>query len=251
MIKLEHVHASRLNNEGTVEKVEVLIASIVYKTNDRINISRMEIQAFPLYISRVTDNAVFAYGLEHWSTSPYDTFDLEINHDLKEASFFHWDIILPDELKNCGIGSYMVAKLIEWGKEVAPGYKVKDIKLSVVDAQTVEERDLRNAFYEKQGFELDFKNDSNKRGGYARASHVGALTPYYNTSKISVELPWQSLFRERQKYLYLADDLAFASRDLQEFINESTYYRNKYRMLLFGVFIIFGLVVLLSIFYVS
>jgi len=108
-------------------------------------------------------------------------FDLELTHVKGyEAARFatKTDVLLPEKLRSCGIGSYAFSELIKWGAAKGPSYPVRKLRLSIVDARTDEDRDRRNNFYRKLGFTLHFDNDIDQREGYCDASALSLLKPY-------------------------------------------------------------------------
>lgn len=245
MIELELLKTTRINDNNQEEMIEVLVAFTVYKTNEYINISRMEVQVFPLYSTNKIGDNMFVNNINNWNPSKYETFDLEINHEYKRAKFFNEDIILPKEIQNTGIGCYIISKLITWGKDNALNYNIKNIKLSFVDAKTNKERDLRNTFYGRQGFELVFYDDDQRCYGAAKANNFDQLTPYYNKDKITITKPWASLYSDKLAYRNLMVDLHYTETDKQSYINELVKTEQEYKKFKFFTLIFVMLLLLI------
>ncbi|NPD69573.1 GNAT family N-acetyltransferase (plasmid) [Lichenicola cladoniae] len=67
-------------------------------------------------------------------------------------------IIERPELRGLGLGTYLFAQIVLWAKRVAPQAWVQAIVLSSVQARDTESRNRRNKFYEKFGFEFDYRS---------------------------------------------------------------------------------------------
>jgi hypothetical protein len=173
---------------------------------------------------------------------PQFSFDLELNHTNKTAEFAtRRNVMLPEALRGCGVGSYAFSRLIEWGQSLQPTYRVEKLKLAQVDAQTNETRDQRNGFYEKHGFEFSF-SDPDHRTGSCFAESLAHLQPGINSDKVSL----LDLFDEMSNLITSNEKFAkeIAVKKLayetccsrkQELINEKIHLKQ----LLFIVFVIF------------
>lgn len=64
-----------------------------------------------------------------------------------------------EELRGIGLGSLLMLPLVRWAKQRPGNVPVVPISLAEPDAKTDDERDRRNGFYEKLGFEFDYKDD--------------------------------------------------------------------------------------------
>lgn len=115
------------------------------------------------------------------------SFDLELSHSDKSAKFAsRKHIMVPSQLKGCGLGSYAISKLIRWGQDMHPDYQVSKLTLSTADAQTNEARDQRNRFYRKHHFVMDFASDPvEEREGSCSAPSLKQLSASNISNKVS------------------------------------------------------------------
>jgi len=228
MHNLEYIKASFFNGDGELEyKIHGFISSSTYKSDD---FKAMKIQFFPLYKERIINEDRYLDGFSCYKPSIYDEFDIKINHFKQSASFFSEDIILPEEARNCGIGTYLISRLITWGMEnKASNYRVNSLRLGLGDAFDDNRRDLRNSFYEKIGFKLKFPNDSEYRSGNASASTLAQLKPNYNEKKIEVLDPLKIIRSREMDYIYLQRDCKRQLSTIHEYIDDLSNMRKKLR----------------------
>ena len=69
-----------------------------------------------------------------------------------------------DALRGIGLGSLLMRPLVLWIKSRAASVPVVPIDLSADDAGTTRERDVRNRFYEKLGFEFAYSDQDRTWG---------------------------------------------------------------------------------------
>lgn len=240
MLSVEYITASRLDDNNEMEySIDLLLAFNSVDSDGYPDIEKMEVQIFPISKKTIIGGRVFITSIGKRSSN-YETFDLVINHIDKKATFFHWDIILPEDVRNCGVGRYAMSKLIAWGKKRAPEYKVGRLKLSNVDAGTDEQRDLRNSFYEKLGFRLHFPNDETKRDGYCDAPSLSALNASYNEEKIIVKEPSEIIYKQQWGLVDSLEKQDFMARTSRERLDDWLELNKKYnnvRLLLLGFII--------------
>ena len=127
------------------------------------------------------------------------TFDLSLDHLRQGARFAtKRDVLLPDDLKSSGLGTYAFSKLIEWGQKHAPDYIFQKLSLSDVDAKTDEDKKRRNDFYSKLQFELDFSQDpEEEKTGSCKAAPLSTLKArQVNSSKIIKIVGLDDLYSE-------------------------------------------------------
>jgi len=66
--------------------------------------------------------------------------------------------LISTSLQGIGLGSLLMRPIILWIKKHAE-VPVAPINLSADDAQTTKARDIRNHFYEKLGFNFNYRDD--------------------------------------------------------------------------------------------
>lgn len=93
------------------------------------------------------------------------------------------NIIMRD--KGLGIGSYLMAKTIQWAKTHYPDAKVMPGELSSVDARDAQHQQRRNQFYKKQGFQFKFYDGCEKISGHFFADRIDGLVGEWNHDKIT------------------------------------------------------------------
>ncbi len=64
-----------------------------------------------------------------------------------------------EQLRGIGLGSLLMQPLISWIKSRSATVPVMNINLAGPDARTEAEKRRRNRFYEKLGFQFDYKDD--------------------------------------------------------------------------------------------
>ncbi len=245
MLSIEYITANRLNHSDEVEyTVDLLLAYNLVDSDGYPDIEKMEVQIFPISKKINIGERTFVTSIGKQSSN-YETFDLVINHRNKKATFFHWDIILPEEVRNCGVGRYAMSKLIAWGQKRIPEYKVGRLKLSSVDAGADEARDLRNAFYEKLGFDLHFPNDDARRDGYCDASSLSLLKATYNEKKIIVKDLSDVIYKNQWELLECLEKQDYISKSSKQRLNDWIELNEKYNT----IRLIFICTIILIVFY--
>ena len=241
MLNIEYITANKLKDNDELEyTVDLLLAYNTVDSDGYPDIEKMEVQVFPISKKTKIGDRMFVTSIGKRSSN-YETFDLVINHKDKKATFFHWDIILPEDVRNCGVGRYAMSKLIDWGNKRVPEYIVGKLKLSSVDAGTDEQRDLRNSFYEKLGFKLHFPNDETKRDGYCDAPSLSDLNASYNEKKIIVKEPADVIYQQQWDLVDSLEKQDHMTRSSRERLNDWLELNKKYntvRLLLFGSIIL-------------
>lgn len=115
-------------------------------------------------------------------------FNVEVDLCEKSVQFaknIQGFMISPIELRNRGLGTYMLSELIRWAQSHFPEYKVMPLLLGPADAQTEETKNLRNEFYRKFGFKLRFRQEDIV--GQSHADRLADLKiPEINGDKIRV-----------------------------------------------------------------
>ncbi|MFH1987423.1 MAG: hypothetical protein ABIK25_07340 [Pseudomonadota bacterium] len=127
------------------------------------------------------------------------TFDLSLDHLLKSARFAtKRDVLLPDDFRSSGLGTYAFSKLIEWGQKYAPDYIFQKLSLSDVDAKTDEDKKRRNDFYSNLQFKLDFSQDLiQQKTGSCKAAPLSTLKArQVNSNKIVKIVGLDDLYSE-------------------------------------------------------
>lgn len=185
----EFIQAKRLNKDGSVDFTLWLRVETEITRGESIEV--MVVRAFPISRTKWVGALEFVTTYPR-SEKPDGLFDLALFHDVARprAKFAsRSDIFLSPAFQNCGVGSYMLSKLITWGAGRAPQYPVDSLHLSGTDAKGDNERDLRNHAYRRAGFELRFPDSPEEREGRAYASSLSVLMPGFNPDKISVHHP--------------------------------------------------------------
>ena len=101
-------------------------------------------------------------------------------------------IIVSDEYRGEGLGSYLLCGVLTWLKEHYPNYEVTVGWLSPGDGTDPTNRTRRDAFYRRQGFSLFYDNFETADGAFW-APAASALTPYWNTQKVERLSAWQAV----------------------------------------------------------
>jgi GNAT superfamily N-acetyltransferase len=100
--------------------------------------------------------------------------------------------ILFEALRGFGLGSFLMHPIVSWIKKRQVSVPVAGITLSGDDARTDRERDIRNRFYEKLGFQFEYKGNKNYGESIPMDSH-NLVTPPARLSDgwqwISIENP--------------------------------------------------------------
>lgn len=196
MISYEYIKASKGSDSKNERSIILLVIFAKHRYHDG---EEKEARVFPITELVRNEN----HDSLHESNLRKDLiyFNLKlINVKGSEKAKFatKTDIYLPEGLRGFGIGTYIMSNLIQWGANKKPDYPVERLRLSHFDAKIDEDRDLRNSFYEKLGFYLEFDNEE-RREGIATTENLSQLTPRKNFNKI-----------ER---ISLADDVCSKSRE--------------------------------------
>lgn len=129
-----------------------------------------------------------------------NNFQLTIDKGERTARFGPkgWIMVQPDECKGRGIGSYAFGKVVGWGKENYPDYSPLSLELAYKDAEDPENRDRRNRFYERFGFEMRYDNPEKKNTGKAVIDKLALLGTHGALEKVDV-LSLEDTFRDLLK----------------------------------------------------
>lgn len=178
---------------------------------------------------------VFDENRDAWANN----FQLTINKHHKTAQFGpkSWIMVQPCECKGRGIGSYAMGKVVAWGKEKYPDYSPLPIDLSTRDGNNLndpENRDRRNRFYERFGFEMNYHNSETKISGKALIEKLSVLSvPDSTLEKIevlSMEDTLKELLTQRNEHERIVTHLSRANHELDADVqnkNLSIVRRNK------------------------
>jgi GNAT superfamily N-acetyltransferase len=91
------------------------------------------------------------------------------------------DLKIP-ALRGIGLGSLLMRPLVSWIKFHEKAVPLATINLSADDAVTDRARDVRNRFYEKIGFRLNYKDDK-KWGESFPMSSTDLIIPEFRVSE--------------------------------------------------------------------
>lgn len=177
-----------------------------------------------------------------------NNFQLTIDKGERTAKFGPkgWIMVQPDECKGRGIGSYAFGKVIAWGKEHYPDYSPLPLALSPRDAtdpHDPENRDRRNRFYERFGFEMRYDDPGTKDSGKAVAGRLSLLSvpdPAGKLEVLCVEDTLRELLTRQEEIERNSERLEHLNRDLRERIRvyeSSAAWRNKIIALLLTVLV--------------
>jgi len=121
------------------------------------------------------------------SSSENGKFEIEVNLREKIVKFAARQdfMIWPIELRNRGLGTYILSELIRWSQSHFSEYEVMSLLLGPADARTEDAKNLRNAFYRKFGFELKFRDKDIEGRAYAKRL-ADLKIPEINADKIRV-----------------------------------------------------------------
>lgn len=195
MNTIEYLQVQRNRNEQFFQLIAILEETV----NEHI--SHCSVRLIPL--TRTSISLETPYTSKHTTFPSQPYFDLKLDHRNKTATFAtRCDVIIPEELRGFGLGSYAFSRLIEWGKTQQPSYRVGKLRLANTDAQTDEARDRRNRFYRKHGFEFEFY-DPDFKTGFCFSDSVANLRPEINPDKVSV----LDLFTEMQNLIISKEKL--------------------------------------------
>jgi hypothetical protein len=116
------------------------------------------------------------------------SFALKIEHDpgknAEVAEFLmHSDIRIPGYLRSCGLGSFVISRMIDWGKTIQPNALVKPIALTLPDPEDKTARVRRKNFFLKHGFACTFEQ-ATEQTGWATAKSLAQLKSSVNDAKI-------------------------------------------------------------------
>jgi len=95
------------NNISDIESecIYVLICGTEYKSQFHLDIFKYEIQVTPLCLIKRIGKNIFRHNIDKVPADVYTAFDIEIRKDDMKTKLFHWDIILPKEIRGNGIRS--------------------------------------------------------------------------------------------------------------------------------------------------
>lgn len=153
-----------------------------------------------------------------------NNFQLTIDKGERTARFGPkgWIMVQPDECKGRGIGSYAFGKVVKWGKEKYPDYSPLSLELAYRDAEDPENRDRRNRFYERFGFEMRYDNPEKKNTGKAVSDKLALLETHDTLEKadvLSLEDTFRELLKEQDKQEDTNQRLENAVRQLHDELN--------------------------------
>ena len=205
----------RVRNNATTREYDVLLS---YNETLSDSSSRLEIEIIPLAAYVTVGKELFTQACAPL-TSPL-SFDLAILHSTQEAKFAtRRDVLLPEYLHSCGLGSYIFNRLISWGQKIAPTFVFRPLSLAWVDAQTEQAKARRNGFYRAHNFKLNFDQDPAEENGRCDPAPLASLvTRPINSAKIlsvsSVDQVLHSVLVEKSS---LVRQLAVETRKTQNF----------------------------------
>ena len=100
-----------------------------------------------------------------------------------------WIIMSGDELKNCGVGSYLLGNALSWLKSNYPESAIATGWLSPNDANEEDNRHRRDRFYRRQGLTIVY-SDPESGDGHFWIDRAADLTPGWNAEKVTELSPW-------------------------------------------------------------
>lgn len=176
------------------------------------------------FISRSHESYSFALKIEHDAAKKADVAEF----------LFRNDIRIPGYLRTCGIGSFVMSRMIDWGKTVRPNALVKPIALTPPDPEDKAARVRRKNFFLKHGFECKFDQPT-EQTGWATAKSLGQLTAAVNDEKMQkLESATLELSPQITELLDLRSrGRAFreAMESLQQRVKKLSYQRNIFILL--------------------
>lgn len=152
------------------------------------------------------------------------------------------DILISHNFRSFGIGSVLMSEVVEFLKLNYANYKVSDIKITSIDAQTPFERQRRNNFYLRFGFKI--KPNVDAIDGYVYSNIVSELNKHIS-AKVSF-FPVHSfvkLSNTRSKSVQRTLEYRKRFRSIREYrisLENSNFKFMKYLILsvLFNIFLI-------------
>jgi hypothetical protein len=161
----------RVHDKASNRDYDILVS---FNETRSASVSRLDIEILPLIVHAPTGGKIVSRRCTRPTARV--SFDLEIRHPTQDARFAtRRDVLLPDYLYSCGLGSYVFNKLISWGQPIAPTFVFQRLFLSSVDANTDEAKQRRNGFYRAHGFQLDFSQDRTEQEGYCLSAPLSSL----------------------------------------------------------------------------
>ena len=118
-----------------------------------------------------------------WERLRAKSFTLNVR---RGRACFSRDLKLPEGVRGVGVGTYMLCSLVRRAVRLGFG-GVKVRSLNLVKAQNTP---LRNAFYERMGFDLTLYSDGS---GWARARRLDQLRMRHDPAKVcgtAFDFPW-------------------------------------------------------------
>jgi hypothetical protein len=144
--------------------------------------------------------------------------------------------------RGLGIGPYLMAKVILWAKENYPSFRCLKGELSYVDA-TDDNKDRRNKFYSKAGFNIRFDDPKTCETGRFDIDRLDKLSGEWNPNKvkeISVVEIAQLLADATQNAVKFKNQVK-GEHDWNTYLEKKLNHLKKWRLILCAV-IVFVLV---------
>jgi len=178
---VEYITAKKSNFPNDIVHVVAVSCEKIEPTQRSIEIKLIEV-----YPTSLRDDV---NTVNHYEFNPINFFAAQIQekNGKETIKFATSDFLLSHPLRGLGLGSYALSKLITWANKQSKSSccQVQPLDLSPVDAQTEEDKEIRNAFYQNFGFHLEFKDNQNK-DGLATAASLDQLNIHINTNKIAI-----------------------------------------------------------------
>lgn len=134
----------------------------------------------------------------------------------EQLASFATDVIIGT--KSIGLGTYLLSQLLIHAQRTCPNCRFERSWLSPVDAATPAERSRRNQFYERLGFRIQFKPNSDRREGWVYADKLSDLTPSWSSQRNPIrEIPPSEILRDRVHWETEALNSKDAIASLQQF----------------------------------
>ncbi len=127
-------------------------------------------------------------------TTLSNTIELTVDRKERVAKFGPTGSILVDrELRSRGLASYLMAKVILWGIQNYPDFRVDRGRLCPLD-ETATGPKHASFFYRKRGFDIEWDDDSKDTGHFSK-DRIDQLNAEWNKLKVQ-ELSADNLLRE-------------------------------------------------------
>ncbi len=135
----------------------------------------------------------FLYEKEGFATLS-NAIELTVDRHERVAKFGPTgNIVIDRELRNRGLASYLMAKVILWGIQNYPNFRVERGRLCPLDVTATGPQHAR-FFYEKRRFRIEWDDDSQDTG-YFWQDRIDQLNAEWNGMKVK-EISADSLLRE-------------------------------------------------------